>query len=144
MIYDLSQQLDKERAVARFGRLLERGCCIDLTEKTGRSLNQNSYLHLVLGVLAMETGNTLADAKHHYFKCLVNPDIFVRTKVDSLGNKVETVRSTSELSHEEMSLALDRLHRWASGQGIYLPRPEDTDLLRQVEIEMGRMKQYLV
>jgi hypothetical protein len=57
---------------------------------------------------------------------------------------VETVRSTSELSHEEMSLALDRLHRWASGQGIYLPRPEDTDLLRQVEIEMGRMKQYLV
>jgi DNA topoisomerase IB len=144
MTYDLTSTLDRERFATRVSYLLDKGAAVELTEKVQRSLSQNNYLHAIIGAVAMETGNTLADAKHHYFKCLVNPDIFVRTKVDSLGNKVETVRSTSELSHEEMSLALDRLHRWASGQGIYLPRPEDTDLLRQVEIELGRMKQYLV
>lgn len=143
MIYDLSRQLDRERASARFNSLLMRGCCVDITEKTGRSLNQNNYLHLVLGVLAMETGNTIADVKEHYYKRLVNYDIFARPKVDKLGNALTVMRSTSELTHEELSLSIDRLHNWAYQNGIYLPRPEDTDLIRLAEIEIGRNRQYL-
>lgn len=143
MIYDLARPLDRERAAARFAALNEKGSCIELSEKFGRTLHQNSYLHLLLGVVAMETGNTLADTKQHYFKWTVNPDLFVRRKTDALGNTVTTVRSSAELSTDEMATAITRLQKWAADNGIYLPRPEDTARLRDVEIEMGRMKSYL-
>lgn len=143
MQYDLSNQLDRERLKARLTTLLKKGSVIDLTEKVFRSPRQNRYLHLLLGVVAMETGNTLEDVKREYFKGIVNKDIFVSYKVDNRGNTIATYRSTADLSEEQMSVAIDRFKRWGAENGIYLPNPEDLDLLKQIEIDMGRMNQYL-
>lgn len=143
MQYDLSKTLDRERFKTRCNALYKKGCVVEMTERTFRTGQQNSYLHLLIGVVAMETGVTLDYAKMEYFKRLVNRDIFVRKVTDRLAGEIEVVRSSAELTKEEMTTAIDRLKRWGAENGIYLPNPEDRELLREIEIEMGRNRAYL-
>ena len=143
MQYDLTSDFQRKAFLSRVDSLMERGAVVELTEKTFRSKNQNSYLHLLLGVVAMETGNTLEDVKREYFKDLVNPDIFRYYRTDNRGNTIRVYRSSADVSKEEMSIAIDRFKRWGAENGIYMPNPGDESLLREIAIEMGRNKAYL-
>ena len=143
MIYNLSMPLDRERFAARANALLQKGSVVDLTEKTLRSRNQNSYLHLIIGVIAMDVGVTLEYAKREYFKKLVNADLFIRKQQDRFSGEIQVIRSSADLTIEEMSIAIDRFKGWAAEQGFYLPSPDDKEMLKWIEIEMGRMRQYL-
>lgn len=143
MLYNLSIPLDRERFAARANALLQKGSVVELTEKTLRTHNQNSYLHLIIGVVAMEVGVTLEYAKREYFKKLVNKDLFIRKEHDRFSGEIEVIRSSADLSVEEMRIAIDKFKRWGAENGIYIPSPEDTARLRDIEIEMGRMRQYL-
>lgn len=143
MQYDLSSDFQRKALLARVDNLMDKGSVVELTEKTFRSPSQNRYLHLLIGVVAMATGNTLEDVKREYFKNLVNPDIFRSWKTDNRGNTIAIYRSTAAVSKEEMSMAIDRFKRWGAENGIYLPNPDDLHLLKEIEIEMGRNKAYL-
>lgn len=143
MMYNLSTPLDRERFAARANALLRKGSVVELREKNLRSRQQNSYLHLILGVVAMETGVTLEYCKEQYFKRLVNPDIFVRTIADKYLGEMQVIRSSAELTTEETNIAIERFRRWCSEEGFYLPSPEDESRLRDIEIEMGRLNHYL-
>ena len=143
MVYDLSSDFQRKSFLARMDNLMEKGAVVELTEKAFRSPNQNRYLHLLIGVVAIETGNTLEDAKKWYFKETCNPDLFHVQHRDKMGNCIDHIRSTAELTKEEMSTAIDRFKRWGAENGIYMPNPDDVSLLKAIEIEMGRMKSYL-
>ena len=143
MTYDLSNIRQLDQFHYRTLNLIEKGAKVELRELTGRSKAQNSYLHLVLGVVAMDTGNTLAFTKDVYFKKLVNPDVFCVMKEDRIMGKVQVLRSSRDLTIEEMSMCIDRFKRWAADNGIYIPEPEDAERLKDIEMEMGRMKSYL-
>ena len=143
MQYNLATDLDQERFVNRANALLQKGVIVELTEKTFRSPNQNRYLHLLIGVVAMDTGVGLEYAKREYFKKLVNKDLFVIKKSDRFAGEIEDLRSSADLTIEEMSMAIDRFKRWGAENGFYMPNPEDTAILKDIEIEMGRLKMYL-
>lgn len=143
MQYDLKSEFQLKAFQSKVEKLLERGAVVELSEKTFRSRNQNSYLHLLIGVVAMETGNTLADVKEYYFKEICNSDLFHRQHFDKLGNCIDTIRSSADLTKEEMSTAIDRFKRWGAENGIYMPNPGDESLLREIAVEMGRNKAYL-
>lgn len=143
MVYDLSSDFQRKSFLARIDNLIEKGAVVELTEKAFRSPNQNRYLHLLIGIVAIETGNTLEDAKKWYFKETCNPDLFHVQHRDKMGNCIDHIRSTAELTKEEMSTAIDRFKRWGAENGIYMPNPDDASLLKAIEIEMGRMKSYL-
>ena len=143
MQYDLTSDFQRKAFLSRVDNLLEKGCLVELTEKSVRTKGQNNYLHLLLGVVAMETGNTLEDVKREYFKELVNPDIFRSYRTDNRGNTIRVYRSSADVSKEEMSMAIDRFKRWGAENGIYMPNPGDESLLREIAIEMGRNKAYL-
>lgn len=143
MIYNLSNGFQRKAFLAKSEDFLEKGIVVELTAKMPRSRNQNSYLHLIIGVVAMDTGNTLAYAKEQYFKRLVNPDLFIQEVTDPYAGKVQVIRSLTDLTQAEVSMAIDRFKRWAAEQGIYLPNPGDEALLREIEIEMGRQRNYL-
>ena len=143
MLYDLSSDFQRKAFQARVDNLMEKGAVVELTEKAFRSPNQNRYLHLLIGVVAIETGNTLEDAKKWYFKETCNPDLFHVQHRDKMGNCIDHIRSTADLTKEEMSTAIDRFKRWGAENGIYMPNPDDASLLKAIEIEMGRMKSYL-
>ena len=143
MVYDLSSEFQRKAFLARVDNLMEKGAVVEMTERAFRSPNQNRYLHLLIGVVAIETGNTLEDAKKWYFKETCNPDLFHVQHRDKMGNYIDHIRSTAELTKEEMSTAIDRFKRWGAENGIYMPNPDDASLLKAIEIEMGRMKSYL-
>ena len=144
MIYDLSKPLDREKFKMRVNHLFAQGKQVELIEKTFRSLRQNSYLHCLLGILAIDQGLTIDYVKEFYYKRLVNPDIFVLTKEDKLVGKIEVLRSSKDLTKEEMRNSIDKLRNWASSElGCYLPSADEESLLQQAEMEIQRYRSYL-
>lgn len=142
-LFDLSNELQASQFTTKVNALLRKKAVVEITEKNFRTPNQNRYLHLLIGVVAMETGNSLEDAKRVYFKDLCNHNLFHIQRKDNLGNTIDHIRSSAELSTEEMTTAIDRFKRWAAENGIYLPDPDEKGLLREIEIEMGRMRSYI-
>ena len=143
MIYDFKIELDFLKADARWEALKRKGAVVELIERKTRTPRQNNYLHLIIGVVAMETGNTIEYTKEKYFKRKVNPDLFIRWKDDRIIGKTEYLRHSSELTKEEMTQAIDKFRNWAATEGWYLPSPDDKTLLQSVEYQMGKQRQYL-
>lgn len=144
MMYDLTKELDRQRFSQRTAHLLEKKSKVEMSEKTFRTGNQNRYLHLILGVVAMESGeDSLKYVKEEYFKKMVNADIFCIEREDKYLGKVKRTISSADVSVEQMSVAIERFKRWAASEGIYLPDPEDKERLMEIEMELDRMKRYI-
>lgn len=144
MIYDLNKEFDLENFKARSELLLKKRKVVELTEKTGRTLNQNSYLYMLLNIFAMEYGESVEFVKQYFFKKTCNPDIFVRTKNDRMLGGITYLRSSADLSKEEMITAIDRFKIWSLKEaGIFLPdainETDRLEILRQID----RHKKYL-
>lgn len=145
MVYNLSNPLDVQNAKTRLELLVKRGCIIELTEKKQkRSLNQNAYLHLLLGYFASQTGNTLEWVKQQYYKKLCNPDLFIGEREDLFLGRVKYVRSSADLRTDEMNLSIERFRNWsASEAGIYLPEATNEAEIAALQVEVERYKTYL-
>lgn len=145
MIYNLSNDFDKQRFKVRCNALYKQGGVVDLTaKKEQRTIPQNRYLHLILGWFAIETGNTLGFVKQEYFKRHINPDLFVVEIDDKHLGKVSVLRSSRDLNTAEMTTAIERFRNWSSAEaGVYLPSPDEQASLQSIEIEMLRQKEYL-
>ena len=158
MNYDLTNKEDRKKFVRRANALLKSSrdnvCLLD---ETGRTLNQNSYIHVLCRILASDIGTTEDYAKQVYFKELANKDIFVRVTKDPLtGEMIRTLRSTCDLTIQEMSKAIDGFILWAAEQGYSLPAATinadgtmsfnstaDKQAFHQAQIETSRHEQYL-
>ena len=146
MLYNLSNPLDVQNARTRLEMLIKRGVNVELTEKKPkRSLSQNSYLHLLLGYFASQTGNTLDWVKQQYYKRTCSPDIFVAEKYDAtLKKTVKYIRSSADLTTDEMTLSIERFRNWAASEaGIYLPDAMSQAELAALQVEVERYKTYL-
>lgn len=145
MIYDLANELDRVRLEKRISALLTAQKVVEVKEyKPKRSSPQNRYLHALLGVVAMQTGNTLADVKIEYFKKHCNSEIFVTRKTDKMLGTVEVLRSSAELDTGEMTTAIDRFVRWYETEsGEVLPRPDDEAYIQAIEVEMAKHSYWL-
>lgn len=144
MLYDLRNPLDRERFKRRCNALYSKQGIVDLTEKTQRSSNQNRYIHLLIGYLAIETGNSLDYVKEIFYKRAANKELFIREKEDEILGKVEYLRSSADLSKEEMTLSIDRFRNWSSQTaGIYLPAANEQEFLASIEYEMSKYKQWI-
>ena len=117
---------------------------MELSEIGNRSLSQNAYLHLLIGIVAMEVGETLEYAKTEYFKRLANPSLFVEAHRDKLtGRETERLRSSAQLTKEQMTEAIDKFKKWAATQGIFLPNSQDRELCKMAEVELSKwQRQY--
>lgn len=142
MQYDLSNELSRRQFSMKVKALLEKGVVVELTDKSRRSLSQNAYLHAILGVLALETGNSLEVIKQEVYKKKLNPDIFVTTKHDNILGDIEIIRSSRTLTKEEMSLSIERYKKFCAEMQVYIPEPGDDAILRQIEFEMSRAQKY--
>lgn len=145
MTYDLKNPFDRQSAKTYLDNLIRREAKINITERRlRRTIAQNSYLHLIIGYFASQTGDTLDWVKQRYFKCLCNPDLFVREKKDKYLGCVTFLRSTSDLTTEEMSIAIDRFRNWASSEaGIYLPEACKAEELEALAMEVEKYRVYL-
>ena len=130
---------------------------VSLKDESGRTPNQNKYIHVLCRIMAEGTGTTEAYAKEVYFKELANKNIFVRVTKDTLTGKiVKTTRSTCDLTIYEMRKAITNFRNWASEQGYYLPEANINDdgtvtftsdkekqAFHQAEIQTSKAEAYL-
>ncbi len=157
MIYDLNNPYHRKQFVSRANKMLERHATVELIDESKRTYSQNAYLHVIIRTMALMTGVKESYAKNVYFKQLANPDLFVEEKDDPVtGNKVMSLRSSSELTIEEMSRAINGFRRWAEENGYYLPEATfdeqdkavfksaaDEQAFKQAELETNRASMYL-
>ncbi|MDR2042481.1 MAG: hypothetical protein LBP98_09245 [Tannerella sp.] len=143
MKFNLATDMD----VARFRTRVEyhirrRTPNVELTEK--RTVRQNSYLHLILGLFAAESGNRSDYVKEFYYKRLVNPEIFIVEKEDKYLGKIQALRSSADLTTAEMTLTIERFRNWASQEaGIYLPAPNEDEFLAYIQNELEKYGQWI-
>lgn len=137
MIFQTANEFDKQRAITRFNKLLEKNAIIELTEKKPkRTIQQNRYLHLILAWFGYETGYTLEETKQEIFKKVVNPNIFYDGEVGEII-PIQRWRSTADLDTAELTTAIDNFRDYASREGgIYLPDPSDLTSINHMEIEL--------
>ena len=133
MIYDLSKPLDRERFATRVKFLSDKQRMVELTDVSRRSSRQNAYLYTILTYFANELGESMEYVKEAYFKRMCNADLFVYTQVGRL-------RSTREISREDMTTAIERFRKFASDNGCYIPSSEEHEYLRQMEYENEKMR----
>ena len=58
MWFNLKNVFELEKFREKVVELENKGAMVELKEKRGRSLNQNSYLHLLLSAFALQYGYT--------------------------------------------------------------------------------------
>jgi hypothetical protein len=144
MIYDLSNALQRESFKIRCNNLYKKGGIIELIDKKVRTIKQNSYLHLILSYFGCESGNTLEYVKSEYYKILVNPELFIIEKDDPYLGKITILKSSKDLTKDEMTLSIERFRNWsAQTAGIFLPDAENPDMIRQMEIEVERNNRFI-
>lgn len=132
MIYDLKFAIDRQRAEKRFVQLMAESVKIELKKKVKRSLSQNSYLHVIIGFFAIETGYTTTESKQIYKEC--TPQVYEYEK----DNK-KFIRSSAELSTSEMSITINRFRDYSSMEaGVYLPSADEKQFLEECEREIQR------
>lgn len=157
MTYDLSNPLHRKQFVKRANKMLERHCTnAILVDESRRTYNQNSYLHVLIRTMALLTGVKESYAKNVYFKQLANPDLFVYENDDPIAGKLVSLRSSSELTVEEMSRAISNFRHWAEDNGYYLPdatvdendkivfkTDADEKAFKQAQIETDRASMFI-
>ncbi len=146
MKYDLSNQSDRERLMEHVRQAVEKreGIVEFTTKKRQRSLPQNRYLHVILSYFASQYGESMEYVKEKFFKEVCNRDLFYRLVNDRILGYTERVRSTADLTTEEMSLAIERFRDFcAMNAGIYIPSSDEHRLLELAEIEVERHKEYV-
>ena len=130
---------------------------IELINKSKRSIKQNDYLHVLIRILAIETGVTEEYSKQVYFKQFANPSLFIRESEDKVsGMKIQYLRSSADLTIDEMARAINSFRHWSEDNGYYLPEAsiddegnmvfasdEDEKAYHQAELESARLENYL-
>lgn len=141
MIFNTEQTYDAERASTYLNNLIKNKKIVEIKQvRQKRSISQNNYLHLILTWFAIEYGERLEYIKQHIFKEVVNPTIFITEYVNEKTGEIrDDLRSTSELTTEEMTIAIDTFRDYASKEaGIYLPEPWDLAAINLMELEIRK------
>ena len=142
MILDLKNTYEVQKARKKLEGWIEKGVTIDMKQKrVSRTLDQNKYLHVCIGLFGVELGYTLAEAKTLLKR---ECDFMVYDKADKDGAYSRFLRSTASLSKDECREFIDWIRNYASWNGCYLPSSEEF-LEKQLyfERELDKNKQYL-
>ncbi len=145
--YDTAIASQAEKAKALLQKYIDAKEVVVVKKRNcERTQSQNNYLYYILSFFADETGYSKDEVKMYFFKRRCNPDIFYRTKINKRGTEISYLRSTKELTKEEMSLAISRFRNWSAMPpvGIYIPSPDDKDFTRYCETRLQNDEEYNV
>lgn len=137
MKFNLDDTAETERAFSYLTELVGRHGIVDIKKVSPvRSLNQNAFLHVLIGAFAANFGWSLQEGKTKYKR--VNSDLYAYEK-----NGEQFLKSSANLTVEEMSRSIERFREFSAEQGYPLPSAEDAGWLMQIENEIERAGRYL-
>lgn len=147
MIFNLNNEYERQKYKDYCNLQYQKGGIVEIKRKhRQRSLAQNSYLHVALGYFAAEYGCTLDEVKVRFFKEEVNPDIFYEEKINRRGVKIRRLKSSSELTTAEMTLAIERFRNWAVSNEalpVYIPAPNEEQALTYAMQVIEQNKEFI-
>lgn len=146
MRYNLGNENELKEAREYLTKLLSQKAIVEITHKhPRRSLNQNNYLHLLLSYCALHCALTLEEFKLGIFKAIINKDLFMsRENNEKLNLEYTKVRSSADLTTDEMSIAVDILKKFASeNMDLILPDAGEYDKLNRISNSIERNKKWL-
>lgn len=137
MKFNLAVKAEKSEAHRYFITLFNKKSLVEIKKiSPKRTLSQNSYLHLIIGAFGNHFGYTLAEAKIVYKE--INRSIYLYEKK---GRKF--LRSSADLTKEEMAKSIDTFRQKSAEQGYELPLATDQEWLRQISNEIEGARYYL-
>jgi len=117
LILDLHIEADRKRAKVYFDKLILDSSKIELKKiAKRRTLNQNSYLHAILTLYAVEWGWSLEEAK----TCVKRELKYTYEK-----NGEEFLKRTSDMNTKELTTFIDKFRNLSAHQGFYLPSSDE-------------------
>ena len=137
MLLDLSKEYDVKKFLIYFTKLKEKGEKVELKKiSNSRTIKQNSYLHVVLTLYAINYGDTLREVKTDLKRGF---GLFYQKK----GTKY--LRSTADLDTKETTEFIDWIRTKASKEGgFYIPTSEEYLANRfEIDKEINSNKQYI-
>jgi hypothetical protein len=146
MWYNLHNALELQKFKERVSELQDKGAVVELTEKKPRSLQSNKYLHLMLSSFGLQFGYTLEEVKLHFYKLVANKDVFLRKGTDRFSGEVYAyLRSSSDLSQDEMSRSIENFRSWAKEEaGFDFPSSDEYIALLHIQHDVeNQTKRYL-
>lgn len=137
MKFNLAMPGENIKAFNFLSELSEKRSVVEVKKVSPRrSLNQNSYLHLLIGAFGAHFGYTLEEAKIIYKE--ISEDIYQYQK------KGRTfMRSSADLTKEEMAKSINAFMQKSDEAGYPLPLAENTEWLMQIQNAMEQAKYYL-
>lgn len=144
MIYDFNNPLQYLEAMKVIEDATENKSKLDIRKaKKMKTIPQNRYLYFLCRYFATEYGCTETEAKEIYLKRQACPSIFRSVKINKYGKEVETYRSISTLTIDEMSSAIRNFIDWAALGDIELPLPDDKPLIRHAQYQIEKNQGYI-
>jgi hypothetical protein len=139
MIFNLQNDIERAQAIQKFKTYLDKQKKIELIVKhPKRSIKQNSYLHLLFNYFSIESGYPTDYVKTQFFKRVCNNELFQVILKGTLG-EVQHLRSSADLTTDEMSIAISRFKDWSSIEAaIVLPDAEDMKFIEHCENEVSK------
>lgn len=137
MKYNFQHHYEVERARDYLNQLIEKKALAEITKVSPRrSLNQNSYLHLLISAFGAHFGYTLAEAKQIYKE--LSPDVY---NYEKRGRTF--YRSSAELTKSEMARSIDRFREKSAEAGYPLPDASQREWLDQLSNSVEQAERYL-
>ena len=114
MKFDFTNTFDVNKARTYLDKLIiDKSKCDIIKPRTVRSLSQNSYVHVVITLFAIEFGYSLNEAK----TLLKRECTFMYYE----KNNMMFLKSTAQLNSKEMTDFIDFIRNYAGQQGLYIP-----------------------
>lgn len=137
MKYDLNNPLDEKSFDVRADYLKSKKKIVELkATRESRSIKQNSYLHVVITLYAIEFGNTLNEAKTDLKRACP----FMTYEKNGKKYLVETSKQNSK----ELTDFIDWIRNYAAQNGCNIPTSEEYLQNRhRIDNEIERFKEYL-
>lgn len=124
MKYNLADNLDKQKAIAKFKKLLDDKKRVEIKElKPRRTLSQNAYLHVCIQLYALEIGLRTEEAKIQLKR--ICP--FMRYEMhDKKGGSHVFLKQTSIMDSKEIGEFIEWIRTHAVQElGAYIPTAEE-------------------
>jgi len=136
MKYNLNNSLELNQFTARSAKLVDLGAKVELKQiRAPKTVKQNRYLHVVIGLWAINYGYTLPEAK-----------TLLKRKAGLYYTKGtnQFLMSTADLDSKELSNFIEVIRTSASLDGCYIPTAEEYLLNKySIDKEINTNNKYL-
>ena len=137
MNFDFKNNLDINKARTYLDKLIDdKSKCKMTKPREVRSIKQNSYLHVVITLYAIEFGYTLNEAKTDLKRLC---DFMIYEK-----NETKYLKETKKMDSKELTQFIEWIRNYASLNGLYIPTSEEyLTNKHSIDNEIEKFKTYL-